>query len=169
MKKSEFVVMAIVVLCLGTAMHFEHHLFEDNPSALGDFLGYIFPINECCWEHMKMVFYPMLLCGIWCSIREKSIQPFGGYILSGIACIPFAIALFYGYFVFVKHTILALDIICYIVEIFCGVILGKYLSQKAAIRRISPWMVVLAVVVLVVLAVLTYHNPDWHIFRYVGE
>ncbi len=82
----------IVLIALGTSMHFVHELPFFNK-----FLGNIFPVNESVWEHMKMDFYPLLLAAIYLCIRKKDIHPFEGMILAGICAIPVQIILFYCY------------------------------------------------------------------------
>ena len=40
-------------------------VIEALPSGgISAFLGNIFPINETSWEHMKMMWYPLLAAGI---------------------------------------------------------------------------------------------------------
>lgn len=47
---------AIVILVLGTILHFTWEWFGYNPAAA------IFnPVNESTWEHLKLLFMPMLL------------------------------------------------------------------------------------------------------------
>lgn len=46
-----------VSIC-GTLFHFAYHFFEENFLA-----GLFFPVNESAWEHMKLIFFPMLIYG----------------------------------------------------------------------------------------------------------
>ena len=65
MKKSEFIIAWFVAICLGAVMHMAHDWAE-----LSRGVYYILPVNECVWEHMKMIFYPMLLFAIYLCIRK---------------------------------------------------------------------------------------------------
>ena len=51
------------ILCvsiLGTLLHFTYRWSGRNP-----LIGLIAPVNESVWEHMKLLFFPMLLFGLW--------------------------------------------------------------------------------------------------------
>ena len=55
LSRKESIWIPIVLIVLGTSMHFVHHLPGFN-----HFWGYIFPVSESVMAHMKMIFYPML-------------------------------------------------------------------------------------------------------------
>ena len=59
MSHKETIIAAILLIALGTSMHFVHHVPFFN-----HFLGYIFPVKESVMAHMKMVLYPMLLLSL---------------------------------------------------------------------------------------------------------
>ncbi len=46
----------LFVIVLGTLMHFMYNWSGKHP-----FAGLIAPVNESVWEHMKLLFFPMLL------------------------------------------------------------------------------------------------------------
>ena len=55
----------IAVMVLGTLWHFGYEVLGETRIA-----GYIFPVNESTWEHMKLAFYPMLLFHfVLCSVE----------------------------------------------------------------------------------------------------
>jgi len=158
-RRIEWVIVTVVAICLGTGMHFVHHVPFFN-----HFLGYIFPVNECVWEHMKMLFYPMLLTSIYMCVRERSVKPFGGMIAANLVCIPVQIALFFVYFVFTGHAITIVDVIAYLVVMIFGYWLGPKFASKEVVRRNWPAFVAVAVAMIVIIAVLTYHYPDIILF-----
>ena len=90
-------------------MHFVHHVPFFN-----HFLGYIFPVTESVMAHMKMVFYPMLLLSIYLCISRRDIREIGAPILGALAVMPLIVAAFFGYWVFVRHELMLLDIVIYI-------------------------------------------------------
>ena len=53
------IIAIIVILILGTLLHFTYEWSGDNL-----FVGSFSAVNESVWEHLKLVFYPMLLMGI---------------------------------------------------------------------------------------------------------
>ena len=55
--RKKWLLLYLFVAIVGTLWHFVHNLTGENR-----FVGYFFPINESTWEHMKLVYFPMLLC-----------------------------------------------------------------------------------------------------------
>ena len=53
--KSNMILGTVFVLITGTISHFIYDWSGQNY-----ILGLIFPTNESTWEHMKLVFFPML-------------------------------------------------------------------------------------------------------------
>lgn len=160
MKRTELILITTLSIALGTAMHFAHHLPFFN-----DVLRCIFPANECVWEHMKMLFYPMLLTSIYLCLKEKSIKPFGGMIASVLVCIPIQIFLFYIYWIFTHHSILIVDIIAYVAVMIFGYIMGNKFSHSEKIRSHSTMFIIISIALMVLIGVLTFIHPDINLFR----
>ena len=56
--KRVMILAAIVVFVLGTLAHFVYDWSGQN-----SFIGLLTPVNESTWEHMKLLFFPMLIIG----------------------------------------------------------------------------------------------------------
>ena len=163
MSRKETITATVLLIIIGTCMHFVHHAPFFN-----HFLGYIFPVTESVMAHMKMNFYPMLLLSIYLCISRKDIKEFGAPILAGLAVMPLVIAAFFSYWVFVRHELLPVDVIIYIASIVGAVHLAKKLRNSQFVRNRWLLWIVLAVVVIVLTGYLTYHAPDWLIFADLG-
>ena len=160
MSRKELIIISILVVCLGTSMHFVHHL-----SCFNHFMGYIFPIVETVWEHMKMIFYPMLLLGIYLSISRKDISQISGPIIAGITGFPICQAAFYSYWIFTKTSILWVDMITYIV-LMIGLIFGaNQLNKNNNVRQLWPVCIFAAIAVAIIVGYLTYHPADMIFFE----
>ena len=144
-------------------MHFVHHAPFFN-----HFWGYIFPVTESVMAHMKMVFYPMLLLGIYLVITRRDIRQIGAPLLGGLAVMPMIVAAFFAYWVFVRHELLFLDIIIYIAAMVGAVLLAKRWSNNRFVQDNWPLWIVLTILIIFVIGYLTYHAPDWLIFRHLG-
>lgn len=59
LKKIEWI-SGITASILGVIFHFIYGWTNDNPVA-----GLFFPVNESTWEHLKLIFFPILLVSIW--------------------------------------------------------------------------------------------------------
>ena len=91
MTRKETLIATILLILLGTSMHFVHHVPFFN-----HFLGYIFPVTESVMAHMKMVFYPMLLLSFFFILSRRDIRELGAPILGGLAVMPLIVAAFFA-------------------------------------------------------------------------
>ncbi|MCL5795682.1 MAG: DUF6512 family protein, partial [Patescibacteria group bacterium] len=89
------------------------------------------------WEHMKLVFTPMILFSFVDFYYLKSkVSNYCFVLLKEIAAaIVFILAVFYCYTYFIGHSILAIDIISFIV----GVILAKWLGYLFLIGKFKKY------------------------------
>lgn len=159
MTRKETIIATCLLIAFGTSMHFVHHLPFFNR-----FLGYIFPVTESVAAHMKMVFYPMLLLSLYLSVSRRDIREFGAPVLGGFAVMPLIVAVFFGYWVFVRHELMALDIVIYIASIVGAVLMAKNWRKSEFVRRFWPLWIAVAVLGIIAIGILTYHAPDWIVF-----
>ena len=61
---------AIFVLIAGTLSHFVYEWSGQN-----FILGFFFPIDESTWEHMKLIFFPMLSYSLFMNRQLKDDHP----------------------------------------------------------------------------------------------
>lgn len=163
MSRKETIIVTALLIVFGTGMHFVHHApFFDH------FLGYIFPVKESVMAHMKMIFYPMLLLGLYLSFKHHSIKEIGAPILGGLAVMPLVVAAFFAYWVFVRHELMALDIVIYIASIVGAVLLALKWRKSSFVRKWWPLWIAVALIIIVLTGFLTYHSPDWIIFEDLG-
>ena len=163
MSRKETIIATVLLILFGTSMHFVHHLPFFN-----HFLGYIFPVIESVMAHMKMVFYPMLLLSLYLVISRRDIREIGAPILGGLAVMPMIIVAFFAYWVFVRHELMALDIVIYVASVIGAVLLARRWRTCKFVRNNWPLWIVLIVLIIVLTGFLTYHSPDWIIFADLG-
>ena len=163
MSRKETISASCVLVVLGTSMHFVHHVPFFN-----HFLGYIFPVKESVMAHMKMIFYPMLLLGLFRAVRHRDIREVGAPLLGGLAVMPMVVAAFFAYWVFVRHEIMIVDIIIYIASIVGAVLLAGRWRENPFVRRHWPLWIAVALLGVVAIGLLTYHSPDGIIFANLG-
>lgn len=163
MTRKEIFIATFLLIVFGTGMHFVHHVPFFN-----HFLGYIFPVKESVAAHMKMVFYPMLLLSLYLTVSRRDIREFGAPVLGGLAVMPLIVATFFCYWVFVRHELMALDIVIYIASMVGAVLLAKCWRMTDFVQRLWPLWIVIAVLGIIAIGILTYHAPDWIIFADLG-
>lgn len=151
-----------IVAVLGTLGHFFYDWSGQNPV-----WGLFFPVNESTWEHMKLVFFPMLLwTGFFMHRFQKDNPCFVCQSLCatllGTALIPI---LFYSYSGILGYHIPAADISTfYISVIFTFVLLYKI--QNICFKKMANAFI-LALTILFFLGFLlfSYHAPELGIFE----
>ena len=160
MKKAEFIIAWFIAICLGAVMHMAHEWAE-----LGHGVYYILPINECVWEHMKMIFYPMLLFALYLCLKKGSPERFSGPVLANILAIPVQTGLFFVYYPFTHHSVLIVDIIAYALVMAAAMWLGYRWSSRARLGKLWPLFVLIAIAEGVLMAYLTYNPMDNFLFN----
>ena len=190
MKKTatlHYIVLSLIIGLAGTAMHFAHHVEVSDP--VRDFFCHFFPIGETCWEHMKMIFFPMLLLAVIMCIKERhrdiktsrlqdgakprglafALGAIGGPVLAATITIPLAIGLYFLCHIIAPEAELIVDVIVYWAEMFFAVWLALKLNKCDSIRRLWPLWITVAVLWVVAFWVLTCHHPGWDLFRVPDE
>lgn len=151
----------IFVLITGTLAHFLYDWTGNN-----DIVGLFVPINESIWEHIKLLFFPMLIYSLILIFKFRKTFPcitsalcFG--ILAGTMLIPI---LFYTYTAIIGKDIFFLDISTFIISI----ILAFWLSYKLTLScKLEPYTFLLCcfVCILFICFILfTYRPPKAQIF-----
>ena len=163
MSRKETIIASILLIVFGTSMHFVHHL-----PCFNHFWGYIFPVVESVMAHMKMIFYPMLLLGIYLVLTRHDIKEIGAPVLGSLAVMPLVVLAFFSYWIFVRHELMALDMVIYIAAMLGAVLFAKRWAKSSFVRNNWPWWLLLTVCCIIAIGVLTYHSPDWIIFEDMG-
>lgn len=111
--KINIIVGYIVVVILGILFHYSYDYF-DIPS-----LKVIFPQNESIFEHLKLLFYPVIIYMIidLLIIRKYNELAFRSYITGLFLALLFTIASFYTYSGMIGNNFLFVDILIFLISI----------------------------------------------------
>lgn len=151
----------IFTFILGTLLHFTYQLSGRN-----EIVGLFSAVNESVWEHLKLLYFPMLLTIIigYFYIGKESPNFVCSKAKGIIVSLLFTVTFFYTYTGVLGYNIAIVDIMSF----FVAVILGEYSAYKLIIEKNSCNKKV-AVVVLIILficfIVFTYNAPDLGIFK----
>ncbi len=160
--KRYMIIGIIFVLIAGTLSHFLYDWTGNN-----HIVGLFTPINESIWEHMKMLFFPMLVYSFFITFKIEGTFPsvisslcFG--ILVGTLLLPI---LYYTYTSILGNDFFIIDIGIFVL---CTVIAFR-LSYKLTLScRLEPYTILLCCLVLVLFIcfiLFTYHPPEFKIFE----
>jgi len=154
---------ALFVIIVGALFHF---IFEWSNQWLP--LGAIAPVNESVWEHLKLVYWPLLFFSIMEYFLVKG--EVNNFVLAKLTAIIIAettiLVTFYSYTAIIGTEILLVDILSFVV----GVILGYLVSYKLLkLKKLPNWTRIVSVLVLVFLGIIfvvfTYFPPEIPLFQ----
>lgn len=153
-KKKQWIISYIFVAITGTIFHFMYDWLQQNRVA-----GYFFPVNESTWEHMKLVYLPMLLCA-WIFVKTMPPQWLLGNLI-GTWLIPI---LFYTYRGILGFGISALDIGTFFVAVLGAFAVIYHTLHAAWSVQVYRILKVLVIVQGILFLVFTYHPLNLGIF-----
>lgn len=150
------------VLILGTLSHFLYDWSGNNT-----IIGLFTPVNESVWEHMKLIFFPMLLYSLVMIFRLRGTYPRITFalccgILAGTLLIP---VLYYTYISILGKGSLILDIGIFILSILIAFGLAYKLTLSCAPSAYTLLSCCLVCLLFICFLLFTYHAPDALIFE----
>lgn len=152
---------------LGTLAHFIYDWSNKNFLA-----GLLTPVSESTWEHMKLLFFPMLFYGVFVCARLSqeypcltNAYPLG--ILTGTFAIP---VLFYTYSGILGRTYIPIDILIFYISVifaFTIVYIGTlHCRQENTFLQKSAFFLWFLVLLLAIsFMVFTVYPPSLGIFQ----
>ena len=153
----------VFIVIVGTILHFTFE-FSGNQPIIGVFSA----VNESVWEHLKLGFWPAL---VWFFVEYRSIRrSTNNFVFAktvGIYLIPIIIpVLFYSYTAIIGESVLAIDILTFILSI----IVGQFVSYKLLTYRDLPEVLnKISLVALIILGgafvLFTFYPPNLSLFR----
>ncbi len=136
MKKLKKYTIAGIIFAsiLGTLFHFVYEWTNNNP-----IVGLFVPVNESTWEHMKLIFFPMLLYSAYTNKRLSSeyhcVYSASAFaILFGTFLIP---VLFYTYSGILGYNIAIIDILTFYISVIIAFYTYYRLTQSCMAQKYS--------------------------------
>ena len=150
------------VLTIGTLAHFLYDWTEYN-----HVIGFFTPINESIWEHIKLLFFPMLIYSLIMIIKFHrkyacitSSLSFG--IIAGALLIPL---FYYAYTFILGKNVFIFDISIFILSIVIAFWLSYKLTLSCRLESYTSLLCILVCMLFICFFVFTYHPPHAAIFQ----
>lgn len=152
----------IFVLITGTLAHFLYNWTGNN-----HIVGFFTPINESIWEHMKLLFFPMLLYSLIMILKfHRKYSCITSTLCFGILVGAFLIPLFYyAYTSILSKNIFILDISTFILSIVIAFWLSYKLTLSCRLESYTSLLCILVCILFACFLTFTYHPPDTIIFQ----
>ena len=151
-------------LILGTLLHFTYEWSGENV-----FVGSFCAVNESVWEHLKLVFYPMLIATIieYFLVKDVANNYVEAKTIGIFTAMSFIVIVFFTYSGIIGTSIIVIDILLFIISI----ILGEYVAYRLMKREDESTVTteVLSIVIIIFLllcfVIFTYLPPEVNLFR----
>ena len=158
--KYEFV-SAIFSMILGTLLHFTYDWSDKNT-----FVGIFSAINESTWEHLKILFFPILITTIiGYFYTKKETDNYICYKVKGLLLsIIFTTVFFYTYNGVLGSNILILDISSFYASIILGEVytIKQIKKKEKCNQKVTAFILILLTISFVVY---TFYTPHIGIFK----
>lgn len=117
----------ITAFLLGSLWHFFYEFSDYNA-----FTALIAPVSESTWEHLKLIFFPLLLLGaLEYEIRKPPANAFFAARFAGVLSgMLIVVVLFYVYTFALGRNYLALDILVYFIAVLMTYVISGHLVRR---------------------------------------
>lgn len=151
----------IFVLITGTISHFIYEWSGNN-----FLLGFLFPVNESVWEHMKLCFFPMLFYSSYMSSKLEPDYPcVTSSLLFGVLLSTFLIPVFfYTYSGILGQNLTVLDIATFIVSVIVSFIAVYKLSLSCKLASHTSLLKLFILITAICFFIFTYYPLNLGIF-----
>lgn len=156
------IISFILVSILGVLLHFTYEWSGEN-----NFVGFFSAVNESTWEHLKLIFFPMLLTTVigYFYIGKENENYICGRVKGILAGIIFIILFFYTYTGVLGENIAIIDIASF----FIGVIIAEIVSYNIINLEnynCNKTISILSLILLFICFIIfTYNAPNLGIFK----
>jgi len=158
-----FIIAFLIISGLGTLFHFTYSWTNENMLA-----GFIFPVNESIWEHLKLIFYPALIYFTTERIlnREKIENNISAVAIGIFKGMLTTTVLYYVYSGILGYNVDFINIAIFFISVF--VLLKsrnkELVSQKHADINTKIILVMALLLTALLFAVWSYNPPSLGIF-----
>lgn len=155
------IISSIFIMIVGTLLHFTFGWFNNNL-----LVGTFSPINESIWEHLKLLFFPMLISTIIGYFYKGRFIPnyLCSKLLGIILSMSFILVFFYTYTGIIGTNFAIVDIASF----FIAVLLGQYVAYLKMESTFSCNKLVPSIIVLVLylcFLIFTFFPPHIALFK----
>ena len=157
--KKKFLLAAAIAVAGGAALHF---LYDALPNPL---TALVSPVNESVWEHLKLLFWPMLLTGFFLARKTPDRCALWSGIFTAELCMPL---LLLGVFYLLKCGFgifsLPLDIALYVVTVALGYGIAYLVFKSGTLEKAAGWLLLPVIFYGASLILFTFAAPPLGVF-----
>lgn len=161
-KLTKFQIFSVIfAILLGTILHFTYQWSGRNSIA-----GLFSAINESTWEHLKLLFFPMIITTIIGYFIFNDVLPsfLCSKVIGIITAILFTVIFFYTYTGIIGTNYAFLNILTFILS----VIIGEHISYMLNINNFTCNKMVFTFILIILTIsffVFTFNPPKINLFK----
>lgn len=152
--KKEFF-QTLLIIIVGILSHFLYEWSNHNV-----IIGLLCPVNESIWEHLKLIFFPMLIPFLF-NFNKNYFQ---ARIMGILSAILFLVLTFYTYSGIIGENYAIVNIILYVLSILLGQFIS-YLSLQNNIYFNITISLILFLTLLISFILFTFNPPRISMFQ----
>ena len=151
----------LFVVLLGVFLHFAYDLSGNNP-----IVGLFALTTESVWEHLKLIFFPMLILTLWdlYTRQRNNLSFLPARVIGILSGMIFTIIVFYTVTGVIGATIAWVNILIYLLSVAFAFWIEKKLCNRCRNLSIS-WAIFILILFIILFIVFTIAPPDLGIFR----
>ena len=142
----------------GAALHFLYNVWPNPLTAV------LAPVNESVWEHLKLLYWPMLAAALVLARGPRRIAVWAGFFPAIVLQPVFLLALYYGLRALGVQG-LAVDLTLYVLTMAGGFLLAARLSRSGPARRLTGVSLLAVMLYGAALVLFTFAAPPLGIFQ----
>lgn len=163
LKKAESV-SYIIASMLGVLFHFVYEWSGSN-----SFLGLFFPVNESTWEHLKLIFYPVIITSIieYYLFHIQNTNYICIKLRSSIIAIISTITIFYTYSGIIGRTIDWINIAIFFIAMAIAYIHSYHRLSDVSVSRSkisSTGCIIVIAIISILFMIFTVYPPAIGLF-----
>ena len=150
----------LFVVGLGVFLHFAYELSSENP-----IVGLFALVNESIWEHLKLVFFPMLVLTLWDMFtnQRNNLCFLPARTVSTLAGMAFVVIVYYTVTGILGFQTAVINILIYLLGIAFVFLVEKKLQCRCKIISVKL-AIVIWVLFLILFIIFTIAPPALGIF-----
>ena len=156
------IITVIICLILGTFLHFTYEWSRENM-----IVGVFSAVNESTWEHLKLIYYPMIFMAIigYFVIGKKSQNYFGAQTVGILIAIIFTIVFFYTYTGIIGTNYAVVNISIFVVSIILGGCVTYKILKSRIVYNVEVASIIFLIILLLSFVLYTFNPPQIQLFQ----
>ena len=155
------IISTLIIMILGVVFHFVYEWSGNNI-----FVGLFSAVNESIWEHLKLIYFPMLLITLigYFFLRKSKPNYLCSKVVGILTAMIFTVVFFYTYSGIIGNHFSVIDISIF----FMAVTLGQYVSYKVMKLNFScneKIAKITLIIIFLLLLIFTFFPPHIALFQ----